>query len=574
MSQLYSMLDQVSSTDEQREDTKLDTVTSGVTELLDTLSADLENRIDLTSTALEHIAIGERIDASLREQPLGSKEYFACLENNTSVLSILAQRMGAVKVPAMEDFKNEYALRSSHEIALESVANFLKNTWEAIKKFFKDFFKKVLVFMKRIVHANLELEEYEKYNDQLVAKLKSNNAKITDNSPIQTKLAIYLADKGQETVDSDFVLRNGMTKVNALTALIDAIGRNDARFFNKNQLISFRQSLEMVVKFYNKKIDSDVSKAVSEHADTLRIAGANLLKSIFTVPISDTKNLPEEVYEKMFDDFSTASMKTGDIEMLSMVDHLRVNSMLPMDTNMFLAHQNNQRFFVTGYKSTNAYTKGEIPPISNLSNLVKFHDMYKKDVKGTNMAGCLKAVEAVEEEISNVLDILSTRYVKLVENVNYTTSPDEIFYRNFLMALRDSGMDGNRYRTTYPYDTDHDIDECIYQLCELAQLPDLGPSVEEMMNRKNWQPKVLELAIIYLGKVADLDMNRVRSGKIDAAVIDNYKKLQDLNNFLTHVFSKLQIIFRSIVSDIFATYTEIRYELVRYIYETSRRYSY
>ena len=77
-----------------------------------------------------------------------------------------------------------------------------------------------------------------------------------------------------------------------------------------------------------------------------------------------------------------------------------------------------------------------------------------------------------------------------------------------------------------------------------------------------------------IGKVADLDMNRVRSGKIDAAVIDNYKKLQDLNNFLTHVFSKLQIIFRSIVSDIFATYTEIRYELVRYIYETSRRYSY
>ena len=96
MSQLYSMLDQVSSTDEQREDTKLDTATSGVTELLDTLSGDLENRIDLTSTALEHIAIGERIDASLREQPLGSKEYFACLESNTSVLSILAQRMGCL----------------------------------------------------------------------------------------------------------------------------------------------------------------------------------------------------------------------------------------------------------------------------------------------------------------------------------------------------------------------------------------------------------------------------------------------------------------------------------------------
>ena len=98
--------------------------------------------------------------------------------------------------------------------------------------------------------------------------------------------------------------------------------------------------------------------------------------------------------------------------------------------------------------------------------------------------------------------------------------------------------------------------------------------METVRHYKEQRPEILRDAVVYIGKIANLDMKRIYSATEDPEVVSNYKKLQDLNNFLTHVFSKLQTIFRSFVSDIFAMYTEIRYEMVRYIYETCRRYSY
>lgn len=572
MTNLYSMLDDVPV--EVTEENTLDASAQAVSQMVEIMSADMDNSITLTDVAMEHVQVAETIDRSIRSLTLGSKEYFACLENGKSVIDILGKRMGVSKMPALEDFKNEYAAKSSHEIALESISDFLRKTWEAIKAFFKEFFKKIGIFMKRIVHANLDLVSYEKYNEELIAKLKAKNAQIKDNSPISTKLAALLADRGQETVDSDFVIRNGTQKITGMVILLEKIAKNDPSFLNVKLLQSLHQGLESLVRVYNQRLDGEMSDNLNNNIRQIKEAATMLISGPFNVPVTEPRSLPDSVYEKLFDDFSSANIKSSDLTILSLSNQDRPSSYLPKSTNLYLAHQNGERFFVSGYKDENSYASPNIVPISNLNNLIKLQDFYKREVKTLDLNACMKAVDKYEDEIIKVLDLLSSKYVRLVEGANASTNLDDTFFRNFFAAIRESGMDTVTYSNDH-YLADQHLHQCVHTMIGLAQsFPTTEADINGLSYYMNHKPAMLKDAVAYVAKISKIDMKSVISAKYDPTVLDNFKKLQDLNTYLTHVFSKLQIILRTIVGDLFGLYTEIRYELVRYIYESSRRYSY
>ena len=89
--------------------------------------------------------------------------------------------------------------------------------------------------------------------------------------------------------------------------------------------------------------------------------------------------------------------------------------------------------------------------------------------------------------------------------------------------------------------------------------------------------KVIQAGVLkVLSKVSGFPYSKYDVNEYVGAVgtEENWKKLQDLNNYLIHAFNKLQTLLSIIVSDVFGLFTEVRYELVRYMYESSRRYSY
>lgn len=576
MNKLYSVLDQISteSAGAQDDEIKLNAATDQVSEMVDIMSADLENTIELTNVAAEHMEVAESIHASLESLSLGSKEYFACLENHKSVLGIISRRMGVLHLPAMEDFKNEYSLKASHQISLESVSDFWKRSWEAIKKFFKEFFKKVMVFLKRILHANLDLESYEKYTEQLIAKMKNLKPELTDNTPISSKLGIHLADKGQEMVDSDYILRTGMRKVINVVEVINAISRTDGYFLDTKKLKNFRELLEKVVKIYNVKLNHEVNEHIDNHLTIIRDNAANLLTSMFKYSLPNVKSLPNSVYEKLFDDFTTSDLSSGDINVMSLIPVEGSMNTLPRDINLFLARQGNDKFFVSGYKEENGFTKPEVKPISNFRNLTMFHDDYKKHIKTADVSGCVKAIDAAEDEIFKILDILSGKYITLMDKASTEILGNETFYVNLVSVMRDRGAD------VYDFMNNNNSIQgdlrnrliAIYGLTDPTNSPeDIIRSIEIS---SRYKPELTEEAIRYISKDLNIDIKALMGEKYDEHTVSNYKKFQELNAYLTHIFNKLQIIFRMIASDVFGAYTEIRYELVRYIYESCRRYSY
>ena len=49
-------------------------------------------------------------------------------------------------------------------------------------------------------------------------------------------------------------------------------------------------------------------------------------------------------------------------------------------------------------------------------------------------------------------------------------------------------------------------------------------------------------------------------------------KLDDANKFILSFFKALQVLFRGLSGNLIATYTECRYELAKYLYQSARRY--
>jgi hypothetical protein len=52
------------------------------------------------------------------------------------------------------------------------------------------------------------------------------------------------------------------------------------------------------------------------------------------------------------------------------------------------------------------------------------------------------------------------------------------------------------------------------------------------------------------------------------------KQLRELNNFLSSLFLRLQSLYKGITTDFYSVLTELRYAVIKYIYDSAKRYSY
>ncbi|WP_396190546.1 hypothetical protein [Flavobacterium sp.] len=581
MTTLYNVLDSIKS--DPTEETGLDADVRQVTDMIEVGDADLQNTITLTDVSMEHIRVAESIYVATESLTLGSKEYFSCLESHNAVVTILSKRMGVARMPAMEDIKNPYALKSSRQIALEGIGEFWRKSWEAVKKFFKEFFKKVMLFLRRIVNANLELGDYEVYNDQLVAKLKANNATIRDNSPVNTKLGQLLANEDQEKVDSDFILNQGLQKVRNLTSLIDQISNKGDTFFQLEKLNQIHDALTKQIKAHNylglgSKYNADIGNTV----DVLMSMAGDIVGGIFKHPVMDAKSLPSDVYDKMFDDFDTTTIRSGEIEIHSLIPVDGYNTHLPRDMNLFVAHHDLKRFFVSGYKQEAKHTTPNVDPITQLSNLTRLQDSYKKNIKSVNLKGCTKSLEAAEDVIDKLLDFLSGDYVTLMEKAEGDESDSMDFFRLFIAELKETGYNGFTFEEAYGKTAEYKhvtrttiLEQDMTNIFGFVNMASLTEDNYRQLSRAYDNGIGRSAGVVhYIAKTLGIDIEELKSRKPSDDALSNYQKLQELNMYLSHVFSKLQIIYKTIVSDVFGMYTEIRYELVRYIYESARRYSY
>ena len=142
------------------------------------------------------ISLASEAANNLMSRKLGSVDYLVSVENYKLITDVLASNLGVKPfVPALEDFGSKFALEASHEVAMEGFLNFIKKMWAKVKSFFLEFFKKVGQFIKRISGANLEIDTYEKYVDDIIRKIKRKQLVLGDNTvKLESRLPSLVAD--------------------------------------------------------------------------------------------------------------------------------------------------------------------------------------------------------------------------------------------------------------------------------------------------------------------------------------------------------------------------------------------
>lgn len=456
--------------------------------------------------AYNELSIIGDIKTSLESKKLSSIEYFTSIENYNLYLKSIANNLGInIKLPSMEDFKNPYGIETSHKIVLEGFTDFMRSVWEKIKEFFKAFFKKVMLFLKRLVNANLDLEEYEEYIASVINQAKRSKKDNVNPVIIQSKLPLLLADPDLERINVNHILLKGLDKLSRLLDLNTTIfEKYMAKFINElesneNDLINLLENVQNL----------SLSKLEESIIDIRYKFIKNINTNIFTNIINDNiSTLPDSVYEKIITD---SDSRPEDVLISSIVEYRKLNETLPKNFNIFLISSsidNNglktNKIFITGHTETNTYIKSDIETIANLNNLIKSYDFYKKYSKNFNIRNTLIKMNDLENTINNMLNKFDKKFTNI--------------------ALESSGQEDPLF--VNPDGSDFN--------------PDYFNSSSNINNEEKEHKK---------------------------------KLIEEFERFIFNYLNNIQVLTKEISINLVGTYSECRYELIRYIYLSAKVFS-
>lgn len=570
-----------------------------ILEELEDSAQGLSDATDTTEMAMEHLHVLESIKDGLTNNTLLSDRYLITLEN----FKPLAGRLGLKSLPAMEDFKNKYAAESAHSFALEGIGDVIRKFWEKIKDFFRSFFKRVMVFFKKLLKANLDLESYEKYTDQLIAKLNTNKAVIGDNSPLYSKLPSYIANRNETKIDSTYILNVGMPKIKALLKSINDMKISHGATSMNPSLV--KDMVKDYTQFYNQN-KSGITNVddLKASVDLLILKGMGLLAAGFNFQVPDQKSLPEEVFVALNEKLNGNQFRSEQIKIYSMSDMFSDFNSLPRETNVFIALMYDtggeypKDFFVRGSAQDLSYVDGKVNPINNLQALTSLYKEYKNGIAKIDLKGFSKGVDDTADEIEKLVAMVSKTIPELNEMVRTkakasNSTPNKlgdllrtlyIISKSWDQAKRgvmtgDINSVTSRLKDQLEETVEHEEGDVSTDLIEkitdiFSFNKDKTPEDFSVFNSTNKEfQRVLVDGLLAMPFVNEM----LTSGGSDEARRDAdvaTQELKRLNDMLSKTLLNLQLIYRELGTLYYQQVTEIRYALIKYIYDSASRYTY
>lgn len=553
--------------------------TEALSELLVEGAADLALGIDATQMAVERFEMLSGMQEHMQEQKLCSGSYMASMESYSPVVQAFGARMGVKTLPALEDFANPYAAKVCHSVAMEGFKEWISKAWENIKSFFRDFFKKIDQFLKRIVKANLELETYEKHCEHLIAKLNAHNAKITDNrAKLSSQLPRLLANRGDTEVSPDFILNHGRRKINNFLKVTDDLIKVNTGMAMATRLKEFYDGFKGFVEC-NKSATPDNSDQLEVAINSLKDKGHLLISGIFPNRVSEPNQLPPKAYEAVASHYSGAEMSSSDFFVYSLAEVNDPYKELPQGTNMVLAYHGKDNFYISVARDDPAQVANYIEPISSLNNLTTFYKDYKSTLGKLNLSSLAKASDQVSDEVDKILNLLQRDFGGVVEKakglslgkdveslialITFLKQKDALKDRDSLAEfINPEAFNNNQEETDV---VAHVIDHMFKTLIDNP-----NESMKRHTDRAKTDPNVQK------GVALAIDGLKLKYESILNSETDEARKklLVDFNKYLTNLFTRLQSLYRTLMTDFYGSLTTVRYEVIKYIYDSAKLYTY
>lgn len=558
--------------------------TEALSELLVEGAADLALGIDATQMAVERFEMLSGMQEHMQEQKLCSGAYMASMESYSPVVQAFGARMGVKTLPALEDFANPYAAKVCHSVAMEGFKEWISKAWEKIKSFFRDFFKKIGQFLKRIVKANLELETYEKHCERLIAKLNAHSAKITDNrAKLSSQLPRLLANRGDTEVSPDFILNDGLRKINNFLKVTEDLIKVNTGMAMGTRLKEFYDGFKGFVD-RNKSATPDSSDQLEVAINSLKDKGHLLISGIFPNRVSEPNQLPPKAYEAIASQYSGAQMNSSDFFVYSLAEVNDPYKELPQGTNMVLAYHGKDNFYISVARDDPAQVANYIEPISSLNNLTTFYKDYKSTLGKLNLSSLAKASDQVSDEVDKILNLLQRDFGGVVEAAKGLTSGKDaesfvtiISHLVSIGKINDdtsiSGYNLDKIDDIYKEDKEAKgiFDTIINRIFSAIGNPaKIREFITDVNNKASSDPKAKQAL------TAIIDGLKSEYEKELTSLTDEGRKalLINFNKYLTNLFTRLQSLYRTLMTDFYGSLTTVRYEVIKYIYDSAKLYTY
>lgn len=494
MSKLFT--DQFANESDSVEEAATGIDTLDPTEELEDSVDSLSMALEASKTALQRVDALSGIEAMLKRKKLATEAYFTSLECY-KLLTPVTAKASAAGVPAMEDFKNPFSSQAAHVIALESISSLIEKTWKTIKEFFQRFFKKAIMLVKRMLGMELDLVSYEKGTEALIYKLKKYNATNTQLSEVPSKLPSLLANPGMDTVDSDFILTHGLTKIDRLKGVMTRVG------FNRGSVLlssdSILDELDKLVRLTYS--NTSAGKELWEQSATAIKEQAFLIMSkLFTERNLTADDLPEKAFISLLDNYDHAQIKG--VSIMAMAESRHTSSSLPGGANIYLAHQEQTNYYVSGCLNPNTDISGMLKPIGKLSNLDNLYSYYKSNIKSFSLKGTDASMTGLDKKVAGLIDFIT-------KNSSVATESD-MSYDDFTASIQSEEI---------PADT-----------------------------------------------------TSTETGSSEA---DDFRPIKaELTKFLATFLMRLQTLFAAILTNFYNTFETLRFEVLKYIYNSAVQFKY
>ena len=478
--------------------------------------------VEGVSKAINELYILQEVKASLESKKLSSVEYFTSVENYSLYMKSVANNLGIKsRIPSMEDFKNPYGIETSHKIAIEGFSEFIRSVWEKIKSFFKDFFKRIMLFFKRLVNANLQMEEYEMYIEDLMHNVKKSDKSSVEQIKVDSKLPALLATPDVEVMKTDYLLTKGKQKMDNLTQFTEKLyGEVD-----KGLMKDFERNL-------NGLKDGLRSKAIqAADIDDIRHNFVEMFKKIFTIHV-EYRALPDEVQSDVMSMFSTAELSTG--KFYSFIPDRNTDAALPKNFNIYHVSadveidQTNRtsKLFICSNTERNNITENKLETISSRENLLRLYDFYKKFSKEIKFEKMGRQLQDLDKQIEDSFKVIENTFSVALESDDRWTMPV-----NVIDATEVDTPEARELMSDLPF-----------------------PANNQTSTTSGSTPEPVE------------------DGKQHKFSKEVREKLNDLSKFLNNLMNVIQVLLKDMSVGLLGTYQEVRYEMIKYLYKSCRQF--
>lgn len=525
------------------------------------------------------------------EKALTEKNTILAVEAYNPLLKSLASNLGCkTAIPSLEDYKNPYSAKASKDVALESISSMLKRVWDAIKKFFNDFFKKVSEFGKRLVNANLQIDTYERYVPDLLKKISRDKLTCSDPSKeVNTKLVQLLAPEGLDKLDGVWVPQNLPPIVSATVGAIEFIIKNTIpNISNKAFPVFINEVSEKLSRIRNISVESDLEATLDEISKEVDSFILGVVKALCSVP-TDEKQIPEQAYDKLSDLLVDNTLFSLTLHMF--LDTKNNMYRLPKNFNLVIGVSPEDKLYSVAVTEDNDNKSNTIPVLQDLKALELVYDNYKELTKKFDIKSISRSFLDIDKAVSGFIDNAS-RMVEKYKKEYKTFSISTINHDLSGLGNKEDEYVSEFERLTYTVTPDNRLNDKVNEIVKGRSLRIIPVGdLRELLTliRKEIMPFYTDEYIAGLTneslrqhaidlkedgisnsiEVLEYIIKNAKDSDLGKVVVD---RISDIEKRLINFSQNLQVALRAIETTFPGIVTDLRYELLKYVYDSARNF--